>query len=30
MHEMKELSENGESGKAEVTFFPDGTWIIVY
>ena len=30
MHEVKEFSEYGEPGKAEVTFFPDGTWIIVY
>lgn len=30
MYEVKDLSENGEAGKVEVMFFPDGTWIIVY
>lgn len=29
MHEVKEISEGGEVETAEVTFFPDGTWIIV-
>lgn len=29
MYEVKEISDGGEVETAEVTFFPDGTWIIV-